>query len=155
MSTVDEQVSGSLARGLAARLRDCAAAADRLASFSFDGPLADAPAARVLDAGDEPAVAHDFVLRVLRAAGDAVNDRLLTTVVDSPHGVAVDELTRALGLPRLAVLERVAELTQLGLLGRDLTTDSVLAGPAGVALVATVRDLSRDTATWLERRRRP
>lgn len=143
--------SAALARALAARLRDAAAAADRLASFSFDGPLGPEPPESTLRAGEEAATAGDFVLRVLNGASDPVNHRLLVTV--NGEGTTLTGLAAHLGLPRLAVIERVAELTQLGLVGRELATDTVMASPAGSALLALVDELSAGTAQWLERRR--
>jgi hypothetical protein len=140
----------ALARGLAARLRDAAAAADRLADFAFSEAGEPAPAA--LRDGEERDAALDFVLRALAAAGDATNHAILSAAGDG--GVAVADLAARTGLPRLAVLERVHGLLALGLVARDLPADTVHATPAGRALLELVEDLADEVAGWLAKRRR-
>ncbi len=68
--------------------------------------------------------------------------------------MSVDALIELTGLPRLAVLERVYELLQLGLVARDLPADTVVATGSGVALDAVVTDLADDVAHWLQARKR-
>lgn len=143
--------SRALARGLAARLRDAAIAADRLSEFAFQDTRAPAPAPALPD-GDEDAVALDFVARAFEAAGDRSNLALLRAVADGP--VTTDALTAGSPLPRLALLERVHALVQLGLLERDLARDSIAPTPAGLALLALVDELAADVAEWLRKRRR-
>lgn len=142
-----------LARGLAARLRDAAIAADRLADFSFDGS-AGGPGGPSLPDGDERGTAEDFVLRVLAAAGDPLNARLLDAAARAPGGVAFSELAAELGLSRLALIERVHGLIQLGLVARDLQADTVCATAAGTALSELVGGLQDEVARWLDKRRR-
>jgi len=142
-----------LARGLAARLRDAAAAADRLADFAF--AEAGDPPPGALEGGEEGAVGLDFARRALHAATEATNAAILHAAAAGPEGgVALAELQERAGLPRLAVLERVHELLQLGLVARDLPADTVCATPAGAALDALVADLGADVAAWLAARRR-
>lgn len=138
------------ARGLAARLRDAAAAADRLAEFSFDDVRA--AAEPTLAEGEEAATAEDFVLRAVHGATDPFGYRILRA---AEEGLGVDELATGLGLTRLALLERVHELLQLGLVARDLETDVVRATPAGTAIADWLQAVSHDTAGWLAKRRRP
>jgi len=142
-----------LARGLAARLRDAAIAADRLADFSFD-ERRDEPAAPSLPDGDEWATADDFVLRVLAAAGDPLNARLLDAAARAPGGIGLPELAAEVGLSRLALIERVHGLIQLGLVARDLQADTVCATAAGTALTELVGGLQDEVARWLDKRRR-
>ncbi|WP_372787918.1 hypothetical protein [Paraconexibacter sp.] len=139
-----------VARGLAARLRDAAAAADRLADFSFAEH--DTVPPPVLRDGEERAVAGDFVGRALHAATDPLGGRILHAAVGD--GTPIEELTAATGLPRLAVLERVYELLQLGLVARDLQADTVVATGAGRALDQVVSELADDVSDWLRARRR-
>lgn len=143
-----------LARGLAARLRDAVEAADRLAGFSYDGRPGEAPPSRLAD-GEELATAHDMVLRVLRAAGDALNFRILAAAaMQAEAGAPLDGLAADLELSRMALLERVHDLIQLGLVARDLQRDTVLATPAGEGVLDLVRTLEADVAHWLTKRKR-
>lgn len=138
------------ARGLAARLRDAAAAADRLSDFSFDGRSGEG--APTLAAGEEPATAEDFVVRAVHLATDPVAFRILRAAATE---TAIGELAAGLELPRLALLERVHEMIQLGLVARDLERDTVRASPAGEALARWLDELAAETAGWLTKRRRP
>ena len=148
-------VSPDLARGLAARLRDALQAADRLASFSFNGESGDAPAPQLVD-GEELATSHDFVLRVFRGACERGNAQILGTVVNAgDQGAGVDRLAADLGLTRMATLERVNDLIQLGLVARDLPQDVVRATPAGEGLLELLSELEIEVAEWLRHRKRP
>lgn len=151
MTTTTPCVSPQLARALAARLRDAIAAGEQLASFAFtEGAPAPGPE---LSDGDELAVAHDFLLRVLAGIGDPLNWELLAAVVPD-GGIGLDQLASQVGRPRLAVAERVAALIQLGLVSRDLERDRVCASPAGDALFELVCELDAEVARWLSKRRR-
>lgn len=143
-----------LARGLAARLRDATEAADRLAAFSFDGRPDDSPPSTLAD-GEELATAHDLVLRVLRAVGDATNFRILAAAAAHTDGAPLDALAGDLGLTRMALVERVHDLIQLGLAVRDLQLDVVRATGAGEGVLELVTGLQADVAHWLSKRRRP
>lgn len=141
-------------RSLAARLRDAAEAADRLADFSFDGRWDHAQAPPpTLAPDDEAGAAHDFVLRVLAAVGEPLNFRVLDAA-RAPDGAALDTLAADLGIARLALIERVHGLIQLGLVARDLQADLVRATPAGVGLAELVAGLGDEVAEWLGKRRR-
>lgn len=143
-----------LARGLAARLRDAVEAADRLASFSYDGRPGESPSTALTD-GEELATAHDMVLRVLRATGDALNFRILAAAAArSSDGAPLDGLAHDLGLARMALVERIHDLIQLGLVARDLQLDTVRATGAGEGLLELVTGLEADVARWLGKRRR-
>ncbi len=157
MSIVTPCVSPQLARALAARLRDATAAGEQLASFAFtEGAPAPGPELR---AGEELAAAHDFLLRVLHGISEPLSWNVLAAVVtedgaeDLP-AVSIDALTDRLGLPRLAVTERINALIALGLMARDLEHDSVIASPAGAALYDLVCELDAEIAGWLSKRRR-
>jgi len=154
MSVVAPCVSPQLTRALAARLRDATAAGERLASFAFSEGAPE-PGAELRE-GDELAVAHDFLLRVLHGVSEPVSWRVLAAVVGEPdeNGVALDALVEALELPRLALTERVNALIQLGLMARDLEHDRVAASPAGWGLFELVCELDAEIASWLSKRRR-
>lgn len=150
------RVPEGLARGLAARIRDAVEAADRLASFAFEpGRDAPEPLPQLAD-GDELEVARDFVLRALRGACDGTNHRILlaAAVVSPEEGVPLTTLAGELGLPRMAVSERVHDLIQLGLVARDLQLDTVRISPAGAGVVELLSGLEAEVAEWLRKRRR-
>jgi hypothetical protein len=152
-------VSPLLARSLAARLRDAVAAGEQLSSFAF-GEGTPAPGPELPD-GEEPAVAHDFLLRVLHVASEPLNWRMLAAVLaaapdppDAPPSIGVDELAATLELPRIVVSERLGALIAVGLVARDLEHDRVLCSPAGEALFDLVCELEAEIARWLTRRQR-
>lgn len=146
-------MSAPLARGLAARLRDASEAADRLRAFSHDAVPVDA-VAPVLADGEELATAHDFVLRTLAAAGDPLNFRILAAASAHDEGAPLDALAGDLGLSRLALVERVHGLIQLGLVARDLQAETVMTTSAGAGLLELVTGLEAEVAQWLSKRRR-
>lgn len=141
-----------LARGLAARLRDASEAADRLASFAYDMRPAESSCPTLAD-GQELATAHDFVLRTFVAAGDPLNFTLIAAASAHPAGASLDQVAHDVGLSRLALIERVHGLIQLGLLARDLQADTVLSTPAGEGVLELVTVLEADVARWLSKRR--
>jgi hypothetical protein len=147
-----DEVVAPLARGLAARLRDAAEAADRLADFSFDARPG-RPSLPTLADGDEAPTAHDFVLRVLLAAGEPLNFAVLDAAC-APDGATLTDMAGDLGLTRLALVERVHGLIQLGLIARDLQADTARTTAAGSALVELVSGLESEVAQWLAKRRR-
>jgi hypothetical protein len=152
MSAVTPSVSPHLARALAARLRDANAAGEQLSAFAF---TEDAPTpGPELREGEELAVAHDFLLRVLHGVSEPLSWRVLAEVVAVGGSLGLGELAAALGLPRLAVTERVSGLIQLGVVARDLERDSVVATPAGHALFELICELDAEIARWLAKRRR-
>ena len=151
MSFASPCVSPQLARALAARLRDATAAGEQLASFAF-AEGAEPPGPELAD-GDELAVAHDFLLRVLAGVSDPLNWQVLAAVVPA-GGVGIDDLAAQMQRPRLALTERVNGLIQVGLVSRDLEHDRVCASPAGDALFELVCELEAEVARWLSKRRR-
>ena len=152
MSLVTPCVSPRLTRALAARLRDATAAGDQLASFAFSEGTP-APGAE-LRAGEEPAAAHDFLLRVLHGVSEPLNWQLLAAVIAADGAAPLDGLAQTLSLPRLVITERVNGLIQLGLLVRDLEHDSVGATAAGEGLFELICELDAEIAGWLEKRRK-
>ena len=145
-------VNPSLARALAARLRDTIDAGERLQSFAWQDAPAGAPSPELAE-GDELAVAHDFLLRVLRGVGDPANHAVLTAAARE-GGTGIDVIAGELGVPRLVVTERANELIQLGLAARDLEHDRVALTAAGEALYELVCELDAEIAGWLQKRRR-
>ena len=123
-----------LGKALAARMADIAAAIDRYDAYAFsEGP---APTAKEDGPGDQPGVARDFALAALRAAGDPLSYAMLQRMAGGDTPLA--ELSRATGLPRLAVWERVNSLVAVGLAGRRHENDSAGLTPAGSTLVELV-----------------
>jgi len=54
----------------------------------------------------------------------------------------------------MALVERIHDLIQLGLVARDLQLDTVRATGAGEGLLELVTGLEADVARWLSKRRR-
>jgi predicted transcriptional regulator len=129
--------SDAIGRGLRRRLAELAAADERLRSFVFEtGTPAPSPA-------DDPVEAlRDLALRALARAADPVNHALLRRLAGGD--ATVGELADLVGRPRVAVLERVNDLLQVGLVGRSLQTDAVGVTEAGQALVDLVEAVVRD-----------
>lgn len=124
-----------LGKALAARMADIAAAIERYDAYAFSERPA--PTAKERDGpGDQSGVARDLALAALRAAGDPLSYAMLRRMAggDTP----LSELSRATGLPRLAVWERVNGLVAVGLAGRRLEDDSAGLTPAGSTLVELV-----------------
>lgn len=133
-----------LAFALALRLRDLVRMLDRLDRLeSGSGEWL----ASQVD-GDLAAAASDMTLRALRAAADPSNFAILTYLWT--HATApTAELEKASSLGRLGLTERVNDLVQVGLAGRNIDTDQVQATAAGAAVVDLVNNISEATAKKL------
>jgi hypothetical protein len=143
VSALDTDV---VAEGLWRRLRDVVLAERRLERFAF-AEQATAPDRLVALAHDAAALtelAQDVTLRALAVAADGGNYRVLAALGGEPR--PLDQLSRGLGLPPLAVSERVAALAQVGLAARDLERDDVAGTPAGRGLVALVDTIAAGLA---------
>jgi len=159
-----------LGEALAARMADIAAAIERYDAYAFSErpaptakargtargtggvppteaagaardsvpPTTAAEAAKGSSPGDRSGVARDLALAALRAAGDPLSYAMLQRMAggDTP----LSELSRATGLPRLAVWERVNGLVAVGLAGRRHEDDSAGLTPAGLVLVGLVEE---------------
>jgi len=138
-----------LAEALWARLRTLAMAADRLDRL----PENPGGVAAVTGAGAE-LLAREFVLRLFRVGVDPVNYALARRLVEA-SSLPLVELAREVGLPPLAVAERVADLVQVGLAARSLVGDQVQATAATGAFVETLEavreQLTHRLSAWSER----
>jgi len=133
-----------LSSALALRLRDIARLLDRLDRLeSGTGEwLASQGEGALREA------ATDMTLRALRAAADPTNFAILTFL--SAHTSApMAELEAATGFGRLALAERVNDLVQVGLAGRNIDTDHVQGTAAGAALVGLIHNIGEATAKRL------
>lgn len=133
-----------LSSALALRLRDIARMLDRLDRLeSGTGEWLAAQGEAALQEA-----ATDMTLRALRAAADPANFAILSFL--SLHTSApMAELEKATGLGRLALNERVNDLVQVGLAGRNIDTDHVQSTAAGAALVGLVNNIGEATAKKL------
>lgn len=118
-----------LGKALGARLREVEQAMERYGTFAFAPGDAGPPA----EAATGEAAARDLVLRVLAAAAEPTNAAILRRLAEGD--ASLPALGTALGLPRLAVWERLNELVALGLAGRALERDSAGLTTAGAAMV--------------------
>jgi hypothetical protein len=133
-----------LSSALALRLRDIARLLDRLDRLeSGTGEwLASQGEGALREA------ATDMTLRALRAAADPANFAILAFL--SAHTSApIAELETATGFGRLALAERVNDLVQVGLAGRNIDTDHVQGTAAGAALVGLIHNIGEATAKRL------
>ena len=133
-----------LSSALALRLRDIARMLDRLDRLesgtgqwlTLQGDAALKEAAR------------EMTLRALRVAADPINFAILKHLAVH-SSVPLADLEMATGHGRLALSERVSDLVQVGLAGRNIDTDHVQATPASAALVAWMNSISEATANKL------
>ena len=133
-----------LSSALAMRLRDIARVLDRLDRLeSGTGEWLAAQGGAALQEA-----ATDMTLRALRAAADPANFAILSFL--SAHtSVPMAELEKATGLGRLALTERVNDLLQVGLAGRNIDTDHVQGTQAGAALAGLIESISEAAAKKL------
>lgn len=141
-----------VAKALASRLANSAAADDRYRSFAFhagEGP----PGSTGETVDERPAVtrrtteaglARDLVLRALGAAVDPVNDALLGVLGEGDAALA--DVASRLALPRMAVRERVNDLLALGLVAYSPDGDRAGLSVAGQGIAALVSGLVHDIA---------
>lgn len=143
---IDTDVASSaLAEAVASRLGELEVALARYASFAFE-PDGDANAGT--DGERSREAARDFVLRALHTASDPLEHAILERLVTGC--ATLDELAELVGLPRVAVWERVNDLVQVGLAARTLRGDGAEASAAGRALVEWIEEV----AAAAERQRR-
>ena len=133
-----------LSFALAMRLRDIARMLDRL--DRLESGTGEWLASQ--QNGDLQTAATDMTLRAVRAAADPTNFALLTFLATHTTAPMV-ELEKATGLGRLSLTERVNDLMQVGLAGRNIDTDQVQATAAGAALVGLINSVSEATAKKL------
>ncbi len=133
-----------LSLALALRLRDLARMLDRL--DRLESGTGEWLASQ--QNGELRAAAMEMTLRALRAAADPTNFAILVFL--STHTSApMAELEKASGLGRLVLTERVNDLVQVGLAGRNIDTDQVQGTAAGAALVGLIHGISEATAKRL------
>ncbi len=133
-----------LSSALALRLRDIARMLDRLDRL-------ESGTGEWLTLQDDAAMkeaAREMTLRALRIAADPINFAILEYLATHSSAPLAD-LETATGLGRLALSERVSDLVQVGLAGRNIDTDHVQATPAGAAVVEWINGLGEATAKKL------
>ncbi|MCC7360654.1 MAG: hypothetical protein IT317_14330 [Anaerolineales bacterium] len=139
-----------LSTALALRLRDLARSLDRL--DRLESGTGEWLASQ--QAEDLAAAAQAMTLRTLRLAADSDNYALLNRLAGAAS-MSTAELELAVGLGRLALVERINDLVQVGLASRNVDTDQVQATQAGAALAGLVSAISRTTAERLAEALRP
>ena len=133
-----------LSSALALRLRDIARVLDRLDRL-------ESGTGEWLTAQDDAALkeaAREMTLRALRVAADPINFAILNHLA-THSSVPLADLETATYLGRLALSERVSDLVQVGLAGRNIDTDHVQATPGGAALVTWINSIGEATANRL------
>lgn len=144
-----------VADGLWLRVRDVILAERRLGRFAF-APEAPAPggdrgplAALAAEVEAPARLARDVTLRALAAASDPINCRILSGL--DGRAVTLVEMAGQVGLPGLALTERVNALVQAGLAARDLEQEAVVPTAAGEGLAHLVDALAGSLAERLRR----
>jgi len=92
--------------------------------------------------------AREMTLRAFRIAADPANFVILA-FLSTRTAAPIAELEKASGLGRLALSERVNDLVQVGLAGRNIDTDQVQGTAAGAALVGLIEGVRQATAKKL------
>jgi predicted transcriptional regulator len=87
-------------------------------------------------------IATEMILAAVRVATETLNYRVLAQLHDA-GSASVAELMTHSGLGRLAVLERVNQLTQVGLTSRDLQSDTVQATRLTTGLVGFIEQVKK------------
>ena len=134
----------NLSFALAMRLRDLARLIDRL--DRLESGTGDWLAGQSEGALRE--AASDLTLRALRTAADPTNFAILT-FLSAQASVPIAGLEAAVSLGRLALVERVNDLVQVGLAGRNIDTDHVQGTAAGAAIIGLINSISEATAAKL------
>jgi hypothetical protein len=134
-----------LSSALAARLRDLARLLDRI--DRLESGTGEWLASQSED--DLRAAADEMTLRALRTVADPTNFSILT-FLSTHESAPLAELESATGLGRLALSERVNDLVQIGLAGRNIDTDHVQSTAGGAALVGLINGIGETTARELQ-----
>ncbi len=139
-----------LSASLALRLRDLTRLLDRLDRLeSGSGEwLTTHTAADMQDA------ALDMTLRALRVAADPTNFSILVYLATGATATLID-LEKASGLGRLSLNERLNDLIQVGLAGRNIDTDQTQLTAGGAALVTLIESIGAATAEKLAEAMKP
>lgn len=110
-----ERIFDLLAEGLWSRLRDILMAQSRWDGFVHD-PDGSGPKAEPVPPSSEQGerLAGEMLLRALRVGVEPVNQAILLRLTHA-EAVGLPALMELTGLPRVAVIERVKDLSQVGL----------------------------------------
>ena len=95
---------------------------------------------------------EDSVLRTLRMAVDPVNFHMLEILARSSHATT-SILSAHVGLPRLAVEERISDLVSAGLAAKVFASGQVAATEIGGELVGLIREAVAAGAAFFEEER--
>ncbi len=133
-----------LSSALAMRLRDIARMMDRLDRLeSGTGEWAAS-----LQNGELKSASTDMTLRALRVASDPTNFALLA-FLSTHESASTADLEKCVSVGRLALIERVNDLVQVGLAARNIDTDQIQSTAAGAAVVGLINSISDATAKKL------
>ncbi|MDH5805972.1 MAG: hypothetical protein OEZ54_12400 [Gemmatimonadota bacterium] len=140
MTASSDDLLEAVARGIARRTADIQKAESQFAAFAIDG--AEAP-----DSGQVNG--EYFVLRVLSIMGQAGVYDVVSSLVEA-ESMQLKEIASLLGRDRLAAVDAVSLLTQIGLASRQLDVDRVQATELAKAMVQLVDELARRIAERLK-----
>ena len=138
-----------LADALWLRLRDILLAQSRWDDFVHDpegGPQEPSP-----EPDESGRLASEMILRSLRVAVDPVNHGILRRLVDD-EDVALTSLMRQTGLSRIALVEAINDLSQVGLATYAVETRRVRATAGCAALLRILDEMRARLARMIEER---
>ncbi|HYM62941.1 MAG TPA: hypothetical protein VEZ11_18790 [Thermoanaerobaculia bacterium] len=138
-----------LAEGLWARLRDILLAQSRWDGFVRDPEGGQLQAVPPPD--DRERVASEMVLRALHVAVDPVNNAILHLLAGEER-VAIASLMEQTGLSRIGVIERVNDLSQVGLASYEVEAREARATAGASGLLGLFDDVSERLTRILEKR---
>jgi len=138
---VNEDANGipRIAGGVSARLRNLATALDRLDRLE-SGSGEWLPR---FEDSELAGAATEMTLRALRTACDPTNFALLDTLAGA-DSLSLDQLISASGLLRLPLSERLNDLVQVGLAGRNIDTDHAQITLAGTSTVELIHQIAKE-----------
>lgn len=126
-----------MAQGLARRIAEIRKSEDQLAAFTWEGRDSGAGD----DASEQAGDSQLLLLRALHVASESGLYELLSHVVHNGD-VVLKVLVSHMGLPRMAVVDRVSALSQAGLASREFESDRVGATQLGRGIVAMLDEVS-------------
>jgi len=141
-----------LAEGLAARLRDILMTQRRWDGFVHD-PEGGGP--QLLPPPDETdRLAEEMILRALRVATDPINSAILRRLAREDR-VALTSLMEQTGLSRIALLETINDLSQVGLASYAVDTREVGATSAAIGFAGLLDAVREQLARIMGERLEP
>ena len=131
-----------LSSAFAMRLRDIARMMDRL--DRLESGTGEWMASLNASRGEIKSASTEMTLRALRVVSDPTNFALLSFLA-THESAPTASLEKSVNIGRLALIERVNDLIQVGLAARNIDTDQIQNTAAGAAVVGLINSISEAT----------